>query len=120
MSGETASPQSLALLSGALDASIDPACLVDPTGKILVLNVLMKGFLRLKKRHLTDLPVLCDLIKFDVCKAGCRVVKAIQDGAQVSLSEVPSVLADTKMRVVLKITPILGMGAIVAVRDTSA
>lgn len=108
------------------EAILDPFCLVNAQNHIIYANAAMKSLLNLRKREIDAKPIFCDLIKLSACKDGCEITKAINFGKALRLDEVPATRGESKMRIILRVIPLLekkgpaNRGAIITLRDTTA
>lgn len=107
----------------ALEASLDPVCVVDHECRVVYMSQSMRSLLGVRPRDLAQKkPVFCDLITLTACKAKCRIEQVIQSGEAFRLDETPAVKGETKLRVGIKAAPLLPgkLGAVIHLRDTSA
>jgi PAS domain-containing protein len=121
--------QLLALLRPALDASLDPVCVVNPSGEIIYADAAMRALLGLRARDLKSRKVFCNLLQLSSCQSGCKILHVLKGGGVLRLDEVPGVRKGEKLRVSLKAVPLrvpgaatgsAPVGAIVTVRDSTA
>lgn len=80
----------------------------------------------MRARELKSSPVFCDRLKLSVCDKGCQVLAAIQRKAVARFDELPATLGETKLRMILKVSPIPDpdsddvLGAVLFMRNTTA
>jgi len=114
-------------LKPALDASLDPACILDTSGKIVSFNFSMKGFLVIPARELKKNLVLTDLIKLTVPNENSTIAHLLKTGEQIKLDETPATRGDTKLRILFRAVALfdpdkpksLPIGALITLRDST-
>lgn len=114
-------------LMPALDASLDPTCVIDPDCRVVFMSQSMRTLLGVRPRDLAQKNlVFCDLIKLTACKDGCKIAQVIKTGEPFRLDETPASRGDTKLRVGIKVGALktegetAAAGAVICLRDTTA
>jgi transcriptional regulator with PAS, ATPase and Fis domain len=110
-------------MADALEASLDPVCVVDRQNHIVYLNAPMRSLLKATARSLAKTRKFCDLLKLAACEKSCRILHAIESGEKFRMDEAPAASAGGKMRVLIQAVPIRAeggvAGAVITVRDTT-
>lgn len=112
----------------ALEASLDPVAVVDSTGTIVFSNPAMRIFLRSGQRKSRMHQKFCERVKLAICQPKCQLMRILQKPDIVRVDETPAVIGAEKMRVSVKMVPIVDpdvsdtaiiVGAVVSVRETT-
>lgn len=110
----------------ALEAVLDPLCVVNHKNEVIYANLAMKGLLGLTGKDLKEYPVFCDRVKLPACEKECQIQHAIDSQEMLRLDETPSTKitpkGHDKMRAIVKVVPFTEdqlKGAIITLRDTT-
>ncbi|HUP57129.1 MAG TPA: PAS domain-containing protein, partial [Bdellovibrionota bacterium] len=113
----------------AIDACMDPICVVDAGNRIVYFNLPMRSLLGVRPRQVQDKKIcFCDIVKLAVCKPSCQIMEVLESGGSARFDETPATRGEDKFRLTLKATafnqPGTGkkgpiMGAIISVRDVT-
>jgi PAS domain-containing protein len=89
-----------------LDASMDPICVLNPDAGIVFLNKSMSVFLGASPRTLRKCPKFCDLVELGVCKGGCKLAHALDEGKAFRVSETLAIRNKESLRISLRLIPV--------------
>jgi transcriptional regulator with PAS, ATPase and Fis domain len=119
----------LAGFKPAIDACMDPICVVDDKNRIVYFNLPMRSLLGIRPRQIKEKKIcFCDIVKLAVCKPSCQIMEVLESGISARFDETPATRGEDKFRLTLKVTsfqqPGTGkkgpvMGAIISVRDVT-
>lgn len=118
----------LAAFKPALDASLEPVCVVNALSEIIYMNMPMKNFLGLRPRDLSSGAVLCDIVRLGACKQHCQILDVLRTGTPLRLDETPAEKRNQKLRLTIKAVPFYEggasrgtrpLGAVVSLRDST-
>ena len=112
-------------LNPAIEASMDPVCILDSRARIVYANKGMQVFLATTRRALVKGVKFCELIKLSVCAKECQIEAALKAGTEFHLSETPAARKGEKLRISIKMSGIVpngngSEGAVLSLRDTTA
>ena len=119
--------ETIAALKPAMEACLDPMCVVDSKNRIAYLNEPMRELLGIKAKGKEQL-CFCEVVKLAVCKAGCQVEDVLESGESVRFDETPASRGSAKLRLNIQISPVKGTaktkkaavaGALISVRDVT-
>jgi PAS domain-containing protein len=113
----------------AIDASLDPVCIVDASNHILYFNLPMRSLLKLKLRQIQEKKIcFCDVLKLSVCSKRCRILEALATAEIARYEEIPAARGPDKFRMTVKVAPYREVnsgkngpvvGAFITIRDVT-
>lgn len=116
--------ETIAKFRPALDACLDPICIVDRLNRITYANEPMRALLGLK----SGTPCFCEVVRLAVCKPVCQVQDVLEGGPAVRFDETPASRGAAKLRLNVQISPLrrspkskkgAAIGALISARDVT-
>lgn len=113
-------------MAPAIEGSLDGICMLNRDCEIVYANAAARHLLKLRVRDIKLNKVFCDIIKLSCCSQNCQIDKSMKVKESIHFDELPVVLNDHKMRIMLKGIPLFGrkdsdpVGILLTIRDTTA